>query len=353
MKKASTAKNVNIKARGIDLALQGGGSHGAYTWGVLDRLLEETDVSIQGISGTSAGAMNGAVLVSGYELGGAQGAKQALAAFWRQVSDVGTRSSPMKQMPWEKAAEGWNLDQSMAYKWFDAVAHASSPYDWNPMNVNPLKQVVESHIDFEAVRRSNIQLFVTATHVQSGQAKVFSGKDLTADAVLASACLPTMYQAVEIDGEAYWDGGYMGNPVLWPLIYNTPSQDIMLVQINPLYRAGVPKKSYEIANRLNEINFNASLIAEMRAIEFVRNLLKEKKIDQHQYKNIYMHVVQAHTEMGDLDASSKVNTDWAFFEHLKQIGREVAGTWLAKHKSTIGKRSTVDIAKTFLNGETV
>jgi NTE family protein len=336
----------------LDLALQGGGSHGAYTWGVLDRLLEEPDLIIQGISGTSAGAMNGAVLVSGFELGGAQGARSALDAFWHDISAVGEKSSPLKQFPWEKAREGFNLDNAMSYRFFESVTHMSSPYEWNPMNLNPLRKVVEQHVDFAAVQRSSIQLFVAATHVASGQAKVFHGKALTVDAVLASACLPTLYQAVEIDGEAYWDGGYMGNPVLWPLIYNTPTQDLLLVQVNPLYRAGVPKRAYEISNRLNEISFNSSLIAELRAVAFVQDLLAEKKVSEHAYKNIFMHLIEAHTPMADLDASSKVNVSMAFLLHLKAIGRSVADEWLNTHKTAIGKHSSVDIKATFLNNGT-
>jgi NTE family protein len=343
---AAAAPHVKLA---IDLALQGGGSHGAYTWGVLDRLLEEPDLMIQGISGTSAGAMNGAVFVSGFEHGGHEGAKAALEAFWLAISKVGALHSPLKRFPWEKAREGFNLDNAMSYRWFESITHMSSPYEWNPMNLNPLRKVVEQHIDFDAVRHSKIKLFVAATHVASGQPKVFSGKALTVDAVLASACLPTLYQAVEIDGEAYWDGGYMGNPVLSPLIYNTPTQDLLLVQVNPIYRSGIPKRAYEISNRLNEISFNASLVAELRAIAFVQDLLADKKVSEHAYKNVLMHLVEAHTEMADLDASSKVNTDLAFLQHLKAIGRSVANDWLAKHKTSIGKRSTLDIKATFLN----
>ncbi len=332
----------------INLALQGGGSHGAYTWGVLDRLLEEDGITIEGISGTSAGAINAAVLANGYVLGGAQGAKDALESLWRKISEASC-FSPLHKTVYESYLTGWNLDYSPSYYFVDALSRLVSPYDMNPLNINPLKGVLESVLDLDVLHAcSDIKLFVAATHVESGQARVFGCGEITIDVLLASACLPQMFQAVEIDGEHYWDGGYMGNPVIWPLIYNCDSEDVMLVQINPIHRPGVPKQSLEIANRLNEITFNSSLIAEMRAIDFVSRLLKEKRLEHGRYKDVKVHLVYSPEELKTLNASSKLNGDWDFFQYLRGIGREAAELWLAEHKDDIGRRSTVDIREKFL-----
>lgn len=333
----------------LNLALQGGGSHGAFSWGVLDRLLEEEDLHIQGISGTSAGAMNGAVLVHGYMENGRDGAKAALEAFWREVSVVGGFASPMHSTPLSAWQEGWNLDHSAGYSWFDMMSRVFSPYELNPLNINPLKTVLERVIKIESLQAcSTIQLFVAATSVHSGQPRVFGCEEMTIDVLLASACIPFLFQAVEIDGEPYWDGGYMGNPVIWPLVYNTPVEDVLLVQINPLYRAETPKRAYEIINRLNEINFNSSLIAEMRAINFVARLIKDNKLDDKKYKDVRMHMVSLPGEMLHLNASSKLNTSWEFFMELRDMGRLQAEDWLKHHKAHIGQKATVNIAETFL-----
>jgi NTE family protein len=334
----------------LNLALQGGGAHGAYTWGVLDRLLEEEDVAIEGISGTSAGAINAAVLVNGYMQGGREGAKHSLEMLWRKISEASC-FSPLHKTVYESYLTGWNLDYSPSYYFVDALSRMVSPYDMNPLNINPLKGVLETVIDVDVLQAcGEIKLFVAATHVESGQARVFDCENMSIDVLLASACLPQMFQAVEIDGEHYWDGGYMGNPVIWPLIYNCESEDVMLVQINPIHRAGVPKQSLEIANRLNEITFNSSLISEMRAIDFVSRLIKEGRVEHGRYKDVKVHLVYSPEELKSLNASSKLNGDWDFFCYLRDVGRNAAELWLADNKEHIGVRSTVDVRDKFLGG---
>ena len=343
MKSKPTTKKIN-------LALQGGGSHGAYTWGVLERLLEEKELEIEAISGTSAGAMNAAVLVSGYANGGREGATKLLEKFWRRLSEVGA-FSPMHKSPIERMITGWNMDSSPTYHWFDLLSRVFSPYELNPLNVNPLKHILDDVIDVDAFdNRSGIKIFVSATHVQSGHARMFSGSEITTDALLASACIPFLFQAVEIGGESYWDGGYMGNPAIWPLIYSSNCEDIVLVQINPIHNDHPPRSATEIVNRLNEITFNSSLIAEMRAIEFVSRLIREGKLEKGRYKDMRMHLIYDQEEMRHLNASSKVNADWDFFMHLREIGRVGAESWLQKNWASIGVESTLDIKSKFLAG---
>ncbi len=333
----------------INLALQGGGAHGAYTWGVLDRLLEEEKLTIEGISGTSAGAMNAAMLVNGFVQGGNIGAKEMLETFWRRVSDVGA-FSPMHKNPLERMLTGWNLDMSPTYHMMDFLSRTFSPYQLNPLGINPMSAIIDELLDAEAVNNCCIiKLFIAATHVASGQARVFHCHEITRDVLLASACIPFMFQAVEIEGEEYWDGGYMGNPAIWPLIYNCASEDVVLVQINPIHRDAVPRSANEIINRLNEITFNSSLIAEMRAIDFVSKLIHEDKLEHGKYKDMRMHLIYSADEMKHLNASSKSNADLDFFLHLKEIGRTAADDWLKQNWAHIGEKSTLDIRDKFLS----
>jgi NTE family protein len=333
----------------INLALQGGGAHGAYTWGVLDRLLEEPDVEINGISGTSAGAMNAAVLACGYTKGGNQAARDALERFWRDVSGASLSLMTGASSPMAILGGGYNLRHSPAYNAMEFLTSTFSPYELNPFNINPLRTILEQHVDVDALRDSKIPLFVAATAVRTGQPRVFHCDEVTPDSLLASACLPAIFQAVEIDGEPYWDGGYMGNPVIWPLIYNTDVSDVLLVQINPLFRPETPKTAYDIANRLNEITFNSSLIAEMRAIQFVSKLVQENRLDPDKYRDVRMHAVLAGDALKDLDASSKMNASWDFLLFLRDKGRAQMDTWLTMHKQKIGVTGTIDIQKTFLD----
>jgi NTE family protein len=334
--------------RPIDLALQGGGSHGAFTWGVLDALLEDESFDFSAISGTSAGALNAAVMVSGFEKDGRAGARQALTDFWRAISRAGGTFSPYSGSQQNAADNPFGVDKLPGYQWMSSFFRSFSPYEFNPLNLNPLRKVLKEHVNLSALHRSDICLFVTATSVRTGQARVFTGAEISLDALLASACLPFIFQAVEIDGEPYWDGGYTGNPALFPLIYDSQALDLLLIKINPLSRPGAPKRSVDIIDRVSEITFNASLIGEMRAIAFVTRLLKENKLDPAQYKNLRLHMVADDEGLSAFNANSKFNTDRAFLEQLFELGRAAAGRWLAAHGKYVGIKSTLDIDAEFL-----
>ena len=338
----------SLPAIPIDLALQGGGSHGAFTWGVLDRLLEDETLDLSGISGTSAGALNAAVLATGFADGGREGARSALSAFWGDVGTHGQVFSPYSLAQGQAQRDNFNFDKLPGYQWMNVLFRTFSPYEFNPLNINPLREVVRRHVREEVLAESPIALFITATSVHSGQARVFTGRELTIDALLASACLPFMFQAVEIDGEPYWDGGYTGNPALFPLIYETDALDVLLVKINPLSRTGTPTRSVEIIDRVGEITFNASLIGEMRAIHFVSRLLQEHRLDPGQYKDLRLHMIADDDGLAPFNASSKFNTDRDFLEQLFQLGRAAAQRWLRAHRDDVGVRSSLDIEKAFL-----
>ncbi len=354
--KTSAAKKPKLQAKSqsktkytLDLALQGGGAHGAFTWGVLDRLLEEEDIAIQGISGTSAGAMNAAVLVDGYHEGGRAKAKAQLKQFWYEIAKVGSVFSSFGGMTGsERPPSIPGMDWLSALNPLEMMTRVFSPYDYNPMNYNPLRQVLE-HVLGEPHLNDAIKLYITATNVETGEARIFKGDEVTVDVLMASACLPFAYQAVEIDGVPYWDGGYMGNPAIWPLIYGTGCHDVLLVQINPLKRMGAPKHAVDIINRVNEISFNSSLIAEMRAIHFVRKLIREGKLKRSEYADMRMHRVMPPADFAAMNASSKMNTSWEFFELLHSMGRTQMETWLKTHKKSIGQESTLDIEADFLS----
>lgn len=333
--------------KSINLALQGGGSHGAFTWGVLDYFMEDGRVSVEGITGTSAGAMNAAVLAQGYMEGGADGARASLEKFWRQVAHVGMMS-PIKRSPLSILTGSWNMDDSPAYLLLDLFSRVASPYNTNPLNINPLRDLVEATIDFDKVRAcSELKLFVAATNVHTGKIKVFNREELTADMLLASACLPSYFQAVEIDGVPYWDGGYVGNPPMYPLFHTTKSNDIVIVQINPIERSETPKSAVEIQNRINEISFNSSLLRELRAIDFVTRQLRKDNLDKEYYSEIFIHRVEATEQINPLSASSKINSEWAFLTYLRDVGRESAKAFLDEHYATLGKASTLDLQSEF------
>jgi NTE family protein len=331
----------------IDLALQGGGSHGAFTWGVLDRLLDDTSLAIEGISGTSAGALNAAVLASGWAAGGRAGAQQALRAFWLDVAAQHSATSGCFGSPGADLAT-YNLDLNPVYWWQQQWLRWLSPYQFSAPGANALRQVLQRHVDPAALRSGEIALFVTATAVRTGQPRVFDRRDLSIEALLASACLPRLFRAIEIDGEPYWDGGYSGNPALWPLIYNTPSLDIVLVKIDPLVREGTPDTADEIADRINEITFNAGLASEMRAIAFVGRLIDEGRLTSSAYKRLRLHMVADEDGLAPLAASSKLNTEPAFIEALHALGRAAGTRWLAEHRAAVGRKGTLDLQATFL-----
>ncbi len=327
----------------VNLALQGGGAHGAFTWGVLDRIFEDPRIRVEAISGTSAGAMNAVVAAQGLFDGGREGARKALDTFWCELAKAGA-ASPIKRNPVNVWLGNWSLDNSPAYVMLDLMNRLASPYDINPLKLNPLRDLVRKLVDFDKVRHADgIALYLSATNVETGHVRVFSRNEVTADVVMASACLPNIFHAVEIDGQAYWDGGYMGNPVLFPFFKRSHSDDIIIVQINPIVREGIPKTAPEILNRVNEITFNSALVAEMRAIEFVRRLLEEGSLDAERYRCINIHMVEARKQMRELGASSKLNTEIGFLRHLHGIGRDAADRWIAAHFDDIGEHSTVDL----------
>lgn len=338
----------------INLALQGGGSHGAFTWGVLDRLLEEDCLQIDSISGTSAGAMNAVVLADGFSRfekqgrqAAAEGARGQLEKFWQAVSRS-AKGSIVKRSPINQMFGNWSMNGSWSYHFSDSLSRLFSPYQTNPLNINPLKNLLESTVDFDQVNAcSAIKLFISATNVQTGRVKVFDSDNLNADMVLASACLPQLFRAVEIDGVPYWDGGYMGNPSLFPFRDHTDTSDIVVVQINPVEREGTPRTPHEIQNRVNEINFNSSLLKELRSIDFVSRLLDEGSLDETQYRRERIHIIGNQDALNPLGASSKVNAEWDFLIHLRDIGRETADLWIANHFDDIGVRSTVDLRAMF------
>ncbi len=327
----------------VNLALQGGGAHGAFTWGVLDCLLDDGRVYIEAISGTSAGAMNAVVVADGLMQAGEEGARAALHDFWKAVSDS-ARTSPIRRTPIDALMGSWNLDYSPAFHVFDLVTRMASPYALNPLNINPLRDLIAEQVDFDRVRSCDkMKLFISATNVETGVVRVFQRRELTPEAVMASACLPFIFQAVEIDGVPYWDGGYMGNPVLFPFFRHCTSDDVVVVQINPIVREGTPKTAREIMNRVTEITFNSSLLREFRAIDFVDRLLEEGRIDKSKYKHVLVHRIDADEELTPLGASSKMNAEWPFMTHLFEVGRSAAKKWLDQNYDHLGKRSTLNI----------
>jgi NTE family protein len=342
-------RNDDEEPKQIALALQGGGMHGAFTWGVLDRVLEDGRIAIEGVSATSAGAMNAAVLACGLMKGGKEGGRQALGDFWRAVAESAERYNPLRWVPWLKGTHSFGLDHSPLYAFADMALRIFSPYQFNPSNVNPLRDVLVNQVDFAALRKHcPIRLYLCATNVETGKIRIFTGEDVCADAVLASACVPTLFQAVAIDGEHYWDGGYMGNPAIYPLIYNCATCDVVIVHINPLVRRGVPMTAADILNRISEISFNSSLMREMRAIAFVTDLIQQGKVERGEMKEMLIHSIRADEAMCALSVSSKYNADWGFLTELRDHGRREADAWLADHYENIGRRSSIDIRKEFL-----
>jgi NTE family protein len=334
--------------RRVNLALQGGGTHGAFTWGALDRLLEEDRIEFDGLSGTSAGAINGAILALGLLEGGRQGAKDALNRFWRALG-AKFAVSPMKATPIEKALWGWDLKYSLAWNAFDTMTRVMSPYQLNPfpMEFNPLRKALDQSLDLARLRadKNAIRLFISATNVRTGKPKVFTRAEITVDALLASACLPNVFKAVEIDGEAYWDGGYLGNPALWPLYHERMAADIVLVQLNPLLRAELPTTTSDIMNRLNEISFNASLMSEMRAIDFVQRMLDSGRLEQPRYRRLFLHAIEDEERMRAFKLSTKFNGDWDFLQTLRDYGRDAADLFIRESLDKVGRESTLDIQR--------
>lgn len=341
-----------VMTKKINIALQGGGAHGAFGWGVIDKLMEDGRIEIDGLSATSAGAMNATVYAYGYMTGGRSGAREALEAFWRKISTAGRLSSPVQATPIDAWLKAFGLKEPLAYRAFEFLTHVLSPYEINPLNLNPLRDVLVDCVDFDALRRcTNTTLRLCATSVRTGKPRIFRNDEVTPDAVLASACLPLLFQAVEVDGEYYWDGGFIGNPAIYPLIYEAVSRDILIVHINPIVREELPKRSSEIMNRVNEISFNSSLMREMRAIAFVSKLIDEdwlKPEMKDKLSRIFIHAIRSDDVMSAFTVASKFDTDWHFLTRLRDLGREAAALWLDSHFDHVNVRSSVDVHGEYL-----
>ena len=351
MGKSGTSRQ---QAKPMSLALQGGGSPGAFTWGVLDRLLEDGRVSAGAITATSAGAMNAVAFAHGWIADGPDGARASLEAFWREISRRGAfLQSAQTAFPGLPSLANSPFSAFSPANLFAAFSSFASPYDFNPFDLNPLRDTLDRLIDFEKIHaQDEIRLFIAATNVETGRVRIFKEKDVTRDAVLASACLPQVFQAVDIDGQPHWDGGYLGNPSLFPLIYSGAPQDILLVMLNPIGREGTPTSPAAIADRLNEITFNAPLLGELRAIAFVQRLLDENWLAdrvRQKYRRLNVHSIRADEELSHFSHETKFDTNWTFLQDLRDRGRREAGRWLDTCFDRVGKTSTVSIHTDFLD----
>lgn len=342
----------------INLALQGGGSHGAFTWGVLDEFLRDGRIHFDSITATSAGSMNAAIMLYGIHKGGRDGGREYLEKFWKRVSKAGSCFNPLGQFnskyfetffPWFPKSL---LNNAAGINYLENIGQTVSPYKSNPLNLNPLRDILKDMIDFEEKWDGfKGTVFISATNVALGQSRVFKNEEITLDVLLASACLPYLFQAVEIDGDHYWDGGYTGNPALWPLFYESEIRDLLIVHVNPIYRPELPKEAYEIENRINEVTFNESLLSELRAIQFVQKLIEKDMLKDEfkdRYKDVRLHAIRAEHTMRQAGVSSKFDTSWDFLTSLRDAGREVAKKWLKENFDKIGVTGSVDIQKDYL-----
>jgi len=338
---SAPATDSNAGRKIVNLALQGCGSHGAFTWGVLDRLLEESRLEFEGVTGTSAGAVNAVVLADGLAAGGREGAREALRVYWKKVSALSARG-PFAPSVIDKADPHYGLEHSPGFVFLEPMTLFASPYQTNPLNFNPLRDLLAEAIDFERVRRqAAVKLFLCATNVQTAKVKIFSGAEIDVPHLLASTCLPLLMQAVEVEGEFYWDGSYSGNPAIFPLIYNCDARDILMVHITPSERPGVPTTSSSIMNRMQEISFNTALIREMRTIAYLNRQIEDGKLGSG--KRMLMHLIEAEDLIRGFSWSSRLNGDWDFLQHLCTLGRVRADQWLAANFDRIGQDSTVDL----------
>lgn len=345
------------KKKMVNLALQGGGAHGAFTWGVLHELLEDGRLEFDGICATSAGTMNACALAYGLHQGGNKKAQEVLRNFWHAIAQSGDPKSiwPFEDLnPFSKHIRKlFQQSNELSFMAMDSLSNFFSPYQLNPFDFNPLKDTLEKHIDFEALRNCNkVKLFISATQVDTGKVKIFETQDISIDVALASACLPYLFKAVTIDGHDYWDGGYTGNPALYPLFYKTKTRDVMIVHINPMRRPETPKEADDIVNRINEISFNDSLFKELRAIAFVKKLLENDMLKNEykdQFTNILVHSLRSDKKMRSLSVASKFNASWDFMQELFEEGRTTARQWLKANYSAIGKKDTIDVQNEFLD----
>jgi NTE family protein len=327
------------KTKQITLALQGGGSHGAFTWGVLDRLLEDDRIEIEGISGTSAGAMNAVVLAYGYEINGKEGARDALRNFWKTLSLKGA-FSPYHSGIFNPLGADW----SPLALWFDLLSQLFSPYQLNPANFNPLRDMLEETINFDQLQKcGKIKLFISATNVNTNHLHIFTNDQITLDVLMASACLPYVHQAVNIKGEYFWDGGFMGNPALQPLVRQCETSDTVIVQVNPTYTEQLPRFAMHIADRLNEVTFNSNLMREIRSYIDVTRMIEKGTIHDPRIERAYFHIIPIGQEMSRLGVRSKLDTSWTLLRQLFSMGKQQAENWLTKHFDDIGRRTTLNL----------
>lgn len=341
------------KPKLVNLALQGGGAHGAVSWGVADKILEDPRINVEAISGSSAGAVNAAALAYGLHIGGEEGARETLTHLWSEISKAGRLYSPVRGNAFPFSFGGGDLVNAYSYQMFDTLTRTFSPYQLNPFDINPLRDILAKCIDFESLAECDTtKLFVSATNVRSGKVQVFETHEMSVDVVCASTCLPFLFKAVEINGEHYWDGGYMGNPVLFPFFYEADSRDIVIVHVNPIERPDVPTTAPEIMNRVNEISFNSSLLRELRAISFVHKLLddgwiKDKYRDR--LRDVRIHSIRSDEALAEFDIASKFRTDWTFLTMLKEKGRAIAAAWIDENFDAIGDHSSVDLREMFMS----
>lgn len=339
---------MELEKKRVCLALQGGGAHGAFTWGVLDRLLEEDAIVAEAMCGTSAGAINAVTCAYGLHTGGPKKAKELLEKLWHKISLSG--SFMFKPGLFDQLYGGGDIYNSPGFMIFNTISQFFSPYNFNPYNYNPLKDILNDLIDFEELKLYNKKkLFICATNVKTNQAKIFTNNEITVDAVLASTCLPLLFQAVEINGEYYWDGGYMGNPPISPLITNTNIRDIVLIKINSININSVPTTARDIADRVNEISFNSSLINEMKLIHYRNELIRNGilKTDNKTNREIYVHTISGYEALSQLSQSSKMNVSWDFLVGLKEKGRQIAEKWIRTDYNQVGLKSTFDVEEHF------
>jgi NTE family protein len=333
------------KRRKVALALQGGGSHGAFTWGVLDRMLEDQTIEIIGVTGTSAGAMNAVVLADGLLKGGPEQARRGLRAFWGAIGEMPGFASLLWPMSGESHAH-LHLEQTPAYMAWDVLSRNLSPYDLNPFNFNPLRAPLTELIDFDRLRaEKDFHVMVCATNVLTSRRRVFRNEDISVDAVLASACLPQVFPAVEIDGEPYWDGGFSGNPAIVALVRRLPKCDMIIVRIDPIIRVTVPRTPREIHDRVTEISFNSTFWLELSALGVILKFVDEGLLDRERFGRIFFHAIEASSELEKIAASTKLDNSPAFLEFLFNLGRQTADAWFPLNGAAIGQRSTIDLQK--------
>ncbi len=333
----------------VNLALQGGGSHGAFTWGVLNRLLDDEQLLIHSISGVSSGAMNACVLASGYLKGGREAAREALSSFWCSVS------AKYKDMFATSPATIWNkvvgIDYPGPIDTYLSLTENFSPYQLNPFNLNPLRDILIECVDFDTLQKSKaIGLHIGATQVRTGKMRVFTNSEISVDVLLASACLPSLHQAIEIDGEPYWDGGYSGNPPLFPLIFDSKYPDILVVLLQPLLRDSLPTTVDEIRKRTHELSFTNTFLREMRAIALSKERIKKNWMThgelERRMKRLNIHLIED-MSFEKMDSSSRYYAEADFMQDLYYRGIETAELWLQDNYESITRRSSADLVKLF------